>query len=30
LVAEGTALRLDIAEISAAAERWGRALQEQA
>ncbi len=30
LVAEGAALRLDIAEISAAAERWGRDLRDQA
>jgi 5-methylthioadenosine/S-adenosylhomocysteine deaminase len=30
LVAEGAVLRLDIAEISAAAERWGRTLQDKA
>jgi len=30
LVAEGAALRLDVAEISAAAERWGHTLQEHA
>ena len=29
LVAEGVALRLDTAEIRAAAERWGRALREK-
>jgi 5-methylthioadenosine/S-adenosylhomocysteine deaminase len=29
LVAEGVALRLDMAEIRAAAERWGRALREK-